>query len=162
MTFFAQFLHFSPNFNIFRQIIKFSAKYFSKKVPRCDRKNDKIGDFSIFSTTIVRGFDKNSLRRSKIRKFWFIIVRRLQGYTNKAIPSHRDVQKCLVDIGDKPSSFVGSKQWIGSTEVGFVLETLFGVTVRILCASNGDVMSELASDLVHHFETQGTPVMIGE
>lgn len=86
---------------------------------------------------------------------------RLQGYTEKLVPSHRDIQKCLVDIGDKPSSFIGSKQWIGSTEVGFVLETLLGVTIKVLCASNGLEMPTLASSLAYHFKTQGTPVMIG-
>ena len=34
------------------------------------------------------------------------------------VPGHKDVQKCLVDIGDKETKFIGSKQWIGSTEVG--------------------------------------------
>ncbi|XP_014208667.1 ufm1-specific protease 2 [Copidosoma floridanum] len=88
---------------------------------------------------------------------WF----RLQGYTDKTIPSHKEIQKCLVDIGDKSSNFVNSRQWIGSTEVGFVLESLFDIPVKILCASSGDEMPMLVSDLAHHFKTQGTPVMIG-
>lgn len=86
---------------------------------------------------------------------------RLQGYTDKLVPSHRDIQKILVDIGDKSSNFIGSKQWIGSTEVGFVLETLLGIAVKVLCASSGEEMSSLASSLAYHFQTQGTPVMIG-
>lgn len=86
---------------------------------------------------------------------------RLQGYTEVPIPSHQTIQKCLFDIGDKPSNFINSKQWIGSTEVGFVLESLLGVSVKILCASTGEEVSELASNLIHHFQTQGTPIMIG-
>lgn len=86
---------------------------------------------------------------------------RLQGYTDVPVPSHRTIQKCLVDIGDKPSSFIGSKQWIGSTEVGFVLKTLLDVDVKILCASTGEEVSALATNLLFHFQTQGTPVMIG-
>nr|XP_050869561.1 ufm1-specific protease 2 [Vespula vulgaris]XP_050869562.1 ufm1-specific protease 2 [Vespula vulgaris] len=86
---------------------------------------------------------------------------RLQGYTDIPIPSHKEMQKCLVDIGDKPFNFIGSKQWIGSTEVGFILETLLGINIKILCASNGEEVSILASDLAHHFDTQGTPIMIG-
>ncbi|KAF3428350.1 hypothetical protein E2986_03151 [Frieseomelitta varia] len=88
---------------------------------------------------------------------WF----RLQGYTEIPIPSHRLIQKCLVDIGDKPSNFVNSKQWIGSTEVGFVLESLLDISVKVLCASTGEEVSSLAPNLLHHFQTQGTPVMIG-
>lgn len=88
---------------------------------------------------------------------WF----RLQGYTDQPIPTHRTIQKCLVDIGDKPPNFIGSNQWIGSTEVGFVLETLLGITVRVLCAATGNKMTDLNWSLKEHFDTQGIPVMIG-
>ena len=37
----------------------------------------------------------------------------------------------LVDINDKPAKIVGSKTWIGSTEVGFVLETYLGVSFAL-------------------------------
>ncbi|XP_015174913.1 PREDICTED: ufm1-specific protease 2 [Polistes dominula] len=86
---------------------------------------------------------------------------RLQGYTNIPIPSHKEIQKCLVDIGDKSSNFIGSKEWIGSTEVGFVLETLLGVNISVLCATNGEEISTFASAIANHFDTQGTPIMIG-
>nr|CAD7442367.1 unnamed protein product [Timema bartmani] len=84
-----------------------------------------------------------------------------QGYTERSVPTHREIQQCLVDIGDKPSSFVGSRQWIGSTEVSFCLETMLGVSSRILRASSGQELSELGGDLSVHFSTSGTPVMIG-
>ena len=45
---------------------------------------------------------------------WF----RLQGYTSAATPTHKEIQQALVDLGDKPPSFVGSRKWIGSMEVG--------------------------------------------
>ncbi|XP_051169272.1 ufm1-specific protease 2 [Leptopilina boulardi] len=86
---------------------------------------------------------------------------RLQGYTEKSILNHKDIQKCLVKIGDKPGNFIGSKQWIGSTEVGFVLETFLDISIKVLCASSGDEMKNLVPNLAYHFETQGTPVMIG-
>lgn len=92
----------------------------------------------------------------------FVFVYRLQGYTDKPVPTHHEIQKCLVDIGDKESKFIGSKQWIGSTEVSFVLESLYNIQSRILTASSGQEMVQLASDLAYHFETQGTPVMIGK
>ncbi|EZA55337.1 hypothetical protein DMN91_004969 [Ooceraea biroi] len=86
---------------------------------------------------------------------------RLQGYTEVPIPSHREVQQCLYDIGDKPSSFVGSRQWIGSTEVSFVLQSTLNIDTKVLCASSGDEMSALFPQLANHFDTQGTPIMIG-
>ncbi|RZC36766.1 ufm1-specific protease 2 [Asbolus verrucosus] len=88
---------------------------------------------------------------------WF----KLQGYTDKDVPTFSDIQKCLVDIGDKPENFVGSKQWIGSTEVGFVLNTLLGITSKILYVSSGEEMATKGPELVSHFENHGSPVMIG-
>ena len=89
---------------------------------------------------------------------WF----RWQGYTEKPVPSHRDIQQCLVNIGDKPSSFVGSTQWIGSTEVSFCLETMLGITSRILSVSSGEELGSKGGELEYHFKNIGTPVMIGE
>jgi len=86
----------------------------------------------------------------------------LQGYTEHPVPSHREIQQCLVNIGDKPSSFVGSCQWIGSTEVGFCLETMLGVTSRILSVSCGEELANVGGDLAYHFKLEGTPVMIGK
>lgn len=40
--------------------------------------------------------------------------------------------KALVDAGDKPATFVGSRQWIGSIEVQLVLNHLIGITSKIL------------------------------
>ena len=85
-----------------------------------------------------------------------------KGYTATAIPTHAQIQKCLVDIGDKEASFQGSKQWIGSTEVGFVLEKACEVTSRFLSVSSGDEMPTKGRELAHHFKTHGTPVMIGQ
>lgn len=88
---------------------------------------------------------------------WF----QLQGYTNCATPSHREIQQMLVDIGDKPASFVGSRQWIGSQEVGYCLNKLLGVECRTMFVSSGAELSTKSRELLAHFETHGTPVMIG-
>jgi len=88
---------------------------------------------------------------------WFL----WQGYTAKEVPTFKEIQKCLVDIGDKPSNFVSSKQWIGSTEVNFVLNTLLNVTSKILYVSSGEEMGTKGPELINHFKTCGSPVMIG-
>ncbi|XP_073999182.1 UFM1 specific peptidase 2 isoform X2 [Rhodnius prolixus] len=88
---------------------------------------------------------------------WF----RFQGYTNKMVPNHTDIQKCLVKIGDKPASFIGSRCWIGSTEISFCLDEMLGVNSIILSVSDGLELCTLGSQLLHHFRTAGTPVMIG-
>ncbi|KAL4597413.1 ufm1-specific protease 2-like [Arapaima gigas] len=88
---------------------------------------------------------------------WF----RQQGYVEREVPSHREIQQALVDVGDKPASFVGSRQWIGSIEVQAVLSHLLGVTSKILFVSQGCDLPTKGRELAHHFSTEGTPVMIG-
>lgn len=88
---------------------------------------------------------------------WF----RFQGYTDVPVPSHRVIQQALVDIEDKPASFVGSRQWIGSFEVGYCLDHLLGVQCRVMNVSSGAELSSRGRELSMHFDVQGTPVMIG-
>ena len=57
---------------------------------------------------------------------------------------------------------MGSRQWIGSFEVSMCLEHLLGVTSKIMFVSTGAEMRAKGRDLLHHFQTQGTPIMIGE
>ena len=78
------------------------------------------------------------------------------------MPSHREIQQALVDIGDKNSNFVGSKQWIGSFEVSMCLEHLIDVTSKIMYVNSGAEMATKGRELLHHFQTQGTPIMIGK
>ncbi|CAI5742066.1 unnamed protein product [Peronospora destructor] len=85
----------------------------------------------------------------------------LEHYTQQRFLSHEQIQSALVKIGDKPARFQGSKEWIGSLEVGYVLDELFGVTFRSLSVSSGAQLPDLARELLYHFETQGTPVMMG-
>lgn len=85
----------------------------------------------------------------------------LNHFTATASLSHREIQETLVKIGDKPASFVGSKDWIGSMEVGYVLDELFGVAFRNVNVPSGPRLVEKAQELKHHFATQGTPVMMG-
>ncbi|CAD7005619.1 unnamed protein product [Ceratitis capitata] len=88
---------------------------------------------------------------------WFM----LQGYTEKPVPTHREIQQYLVRIGDKQPNFVGSSQWIGSTEVSMCLQGFLNVDSRIQHVTSGADVATLASDLAMHFQTQGTPIMIG-
>ena len=85
----------------------------------------------------------------------------LQGYTERRYPTHEEIQKALVKIGDKEANFVGSREWIGSMEVSYCLDELFGVTSKTLHVSSGADLAYKGRDLYQHFLTQGTPVMIG-
>eukprot|EP00899_Mesostigma_viride_P025873 jgi/Mesvir1/6470/Mv19545-RA.1 len=88
---------------------------------------------------------------------WF----RLHHYVAAPAPSHRLIQETLVKIGDKEPSFIGSSQWIGAIELSYVLDELFGVTCKILSVQSGSEMPGKARELARHFETEGTPIMIG-
>ncbi|XP_017667968.1 PREDICTED: ufm1-specific protease 2 [Lepidothrix coronata] len=84
-----------------------------------------------------------------------------QGYIDRPIPTHKEIQQALVDAGDKPAAFVGSRQWIGSIEVQLVLNQLFGITSKILFVSQGSELALQGRELANHFKTEGTPIMIG-
>ncbi|EMS58087.1 hypothetical protein TRIUR3_11266 [Triticum urartu] len=91
---------------------------------------------------------------------------RLQQYSSINVPSHREIQQVLVEIGDKDPSFIGSREWIGAIELSFVLDKLLGNSVmqascKIINVRSGDELPEKCRELAIHFETQGTPVMIG-
>ncbi|ESO92372.1 hypothetical protein LOTGIDRAFT_190780 [Lottia gigantea] len=88
---------------------------------------------------------------------WF----RFQGYTERPVPTHKEIQQALVDIGDKDPKFIGSRKWIGSLEVSYCLDNLIGVTSKILSVSAGADLANKGRELAQHFSTQGTPVMIG-
>ncbi|KDO69400.1 hypothetical protein CISIN_1g0071712mg, partial [Citrus sinensis] len=88
---------------------------------------------------------------------WF----RLQHYASVDVPSHREIQQALVDIGDKDPSFVGSREWIGAIELSFVLDKLLGVSCKVLNVRSGAELPEKCRELALHFESQGTPIMIG-
>lgn len=47
------------------------------------------------------------------------------------LPSITDIQSSLSRAGDKPKSFVGSRQWIGSLEVSRVMLSLSYVHKRL-------------------------------
>ncbi|GJD12297.1 Probable Ufm1-specific protease [Galdieria sulphuraria] len=88
---------------------------------------------------------------------WF----RLQGYTSQNIPTHQQIQEILVEMGDKETTFIGSKQWIGATEVCYVLQHYLGVESKILFISSGAHVDNYARQIIQHFEQESTPVMIG-
>lgn len=89
---------------------------------------------------------------------WF----RNQGYIDiEKVPDHRKIQQTLVEIGDKEPSFVGTRKWIGSQEVGYVLDQLYDIVSKTMFVSAGHELASKGSELRNHFLTQGTPIMIG-
>lgn len=64
-------------------------------------------------------------------------------------------------MGDKAPNFVGSRQWIGAIELGYCLDQWLGATYKVLTLSRGEEIMQQGRELARHFDTQGSPVMIG-
>ena len=79
------------------------------------------------------------------------------------IPTHEEIQRLLVSIGDKPSSFLNSREWIGSFEVGYFLAERCKIQWKNLhLESSADLASNrVAKQISQHFAAQGTPIMLG-
>lgn len=78
------------------------------------------------------------------------------------VPSILEIQKILAECGDKPTSFVGSKEWIGSFEVMIVIDSLYNVPCRILhCNTMNSDLCQNQEAIRDHFEQFGGPIMMG-
>lgn len=89
---------------------------------------------------------------------WF----RIQKYTTFANPTHYEIQKTLVQhCGQDADDLLGKKKWLGSFDLSLFLEHALGVQCKTLSCNSGHDIATNARLLGHHFDTQGTPVMIG-
>ncbi|SPQ99158.1 unnamed protein product (mitochondrion) [Plasmodiophora brassicae] len=83
-----------------------------------------------------------------------------QGCLRQPVPSHREIQEILARIEDKPSNFVGSKQWIGAYDVSLILNEV-GLVCKLLNLTSGAEFATRGRELAMHFDTHGSPVTIG-
>jgi hypothetical protein len=89
---------------------------------------------------------------------WF----RLQKYTSFPNPTHYEIQKTLVQhCGQEADDLLGKKKWLGSFDLSLFLEHALGVQCKTISCNSGHEVATNARQLGHHFDTQGTPVMIG-
>ena len=84
----------------------------------------------------------------------------------RLVPSIKDMQRQLVHIGDKPASFYESAEWIGSVEISLLLDSMHGISCKILSLplpgpDNQDLPDNVAAALVAHLRTVGSPMMVG-
>lgn len=56
---------------------------------------------------------------------WIINVK--QEYSSSIVPSITKIQEILVELQDKPSTFIKSNQWIGTCEAAMILSQLYDV-----------------------------------
>ncbi|KAL4712603.1 hypothetical protein ACJJTC_007198 [Scirpophaga incertulas] len=79
----------------------------------------------------------------------------------KKVPSISEIQEILVNIGDKPRSFLKSRQWIGSFEVCLIIDTLYDVPCKIVHVNKGNELNTIIETLKCHFAKFSSPVMMG-
>ena len=61
----------------------------------------------------------------------------------KSVPSHKEMQKALVEMGDKEKDFIGSNQWIGAFEVSLCINYFTdGFDCKIVNVAQGSLLSE--------------------
>eukprot|EP01017_Pseudomicrothorax_dubius_P039423 TRINITY_DN6048_c0_g1_i1.p1 TRINITY_DN6048_c0_g1~~TRINITY_DN6048_c0_g1_i1.p1 ORF type:complete len:589 (-),score=143.10 TRINITY_DN6048_c0_g1_i1:136-1902(-) len=89
---------------------------------------------------------------------WFIE----EGYVRPfKIPTHREIQTILFELGDKPREFIGTSEWIGAIEVSYVINRLLNLECKTLFVSNGAEITSYVKEFADHFESNGSPVMFG-
>ncbi|XP_028331080.1 ufm1-specific protease 1 [Gouania willdenowi] len=76
-------------------------------------------------------------------------------------PSLPHIQQALVTMGDKPGSFRGSRGWVGSFEASLVLDFFYGVPCKVVHVRGGELQRVAVPELHEHFDTRGSPVMMG-
>ncbi|KAK2710765.1 ufm1-specific protease 1-like [Artemia franciscana] len=79
----------------------------------------------------------------------------------KKVPTLRNIQEILVEIEDKPKAFIGSREWIGSLEVCYVLDKLYDIPSKIQHIKSGNDIDNIITVLQNHFSYFGSPVMMG-
>ncbi|XP_044273242.1 inactive Ufm1-specific protease 1 [Varanus komodoensis] len=83
------------------------------------------------------------------------------GAAGPPVPSLRQIQSALVQMGDKPPSFAGSRDWIGTVEAALCLDHFYAVPGRLLHVPRGRDLREALEALYAHFQGGGPPVMMG-
>ncbi|XP_077294516.1 UFM1 specific peptidase 1 [Arctopsyche grandis] len=80
---------------------------------------------------------------------------------NLEIPSLQEIQKILVRLEDKPKSFVDSREWIGSIEVGIIIDEIFDIPCKIVHVNSGGALQDSIGTICEHFKSTSCPIMMG-
>lgn len=93
------------------------------------------------------------------------IIRRRYGTKDAetiTIPSLLEIQQILVDLQDKQSNFIGSREWIGAIELSYVVDTLYNVPCKILHIQKGsNQLPDYVYNLECYFKEIGGFAMMG-
>nr|XP_056719580.1 inactive Ufm1-specific protease 1 [Euleptes europaea] len=85
----------------------------------------------------------------------------LEGVVSRPVPSLREIQHALVEMGDKPPSFSGSREWIGTVEAALCMDHFYSVPGKLIHVRRGRDLEKELESLCAHFQGGGGPVMVG-
>ncbi|XP_042329464.1 inactive Ufm1-specific protease 1 [Sceloporus undulatus] len=77
------------------------------------------------------------------------------------VPSLKEIQDSLVEMGDKPPSFAGSRDWIGTVEAALCMDHFCAVPGKLIHLPRGQDLGKELETLYAHFQGGGGPVMMG-
>lgn len=77
------------------------------------------------------------------------------------MPNIPEIQQTLVNIRDKPTRFFGSRDWIGTLEASYVIDTLFGVSCKLIHIRKGEDIKNHKTTLMSYFKDVGGFGMMG-
>ncbi|KAH8304272.1 hypothetical protein KR059_005354 [Drosophila kikkawai] len=86
---------------------------------------------------------------------WIIRRRDSSSVKDQHVPSIREIQQILVNIGDKGAGFEGSRDWIGTLEEFYVIDVLYQLPCRILHVKELGSAEALAQIRSYFEEYQG-------
>ncbi|XP_058037361.1 inactive Ufm1-specific protease 1 isoform X1 [Ahaetulla prasina] len=91
----------------------------------------------------------------------WLVAARGEAVAHHPVPSLKEIQDSLVKMGDKPPSFSGSRDWIGTVEAALCMDYFYDVPGKLLHVRLGrDLEGELET-LYAHFQGGRGPVMMG-
>ncbi|CAL1546173.1 unnamed protein product [Lymnaea stagnalis] len=80
---------------------------------------------------------------------------------NSPVPSLHQIQTALFEMGDKPKSFLNSKEWIGTFETCLCLDFFYNISCKVIHVTKGSEVKEYLKELHSHFVITGSPLMMG-
>ncbi|XP_054738226.1 probable Ufm1-specific protease 1 [Anastrepha obliqua] len=90
----------------------------------------------------------------------WIVNKRGSSDCDATVPSIKEIQQTIVQIGYRDKEFVGSHDSIGAIEVFYTLDTLYDVVCKIIHVAQHDNLKKYASILKKYFEDYGGLVMM--
>nr|XP_020655486.1 inactive Ufm1-specific protease 1 [Pogona vitticeps]XP_020655487.1 inactive Ufm1-specific protease 1 [Pogona vitticeps]XP_020655489.1 inactive Ufm1-specific protease 1 [Pogona vitticeps]XP_020655490.1 inactive Ufm1-specific protease 1 [Pogona vitticeps] len=79
----------------------------------------------------------------------------------RPVPSLKEIQTSLVEMGDKPPLFAGSRDWIGTVEAALCIDHFYSVPSKLVHIPRGRALEKELETLYAHFQEGGGPVMMG-